>query len=561
MTCGYAPTCTCSDQHAPPLPTLRRPIGVGMEDFPPDVELHPNNVSEVASTVDFPPEVVEEGAGQDNCDMFPHDVVFDGSSGSGSQARIANDEDVISWVKRIYNAISANHLLHSFKKIRVMIDCCGILAPIVALELLDKLGIEFELVGVSDIEPFVLEFVGTYFNPRHLWSDMLTRDPSELPKNIDLYISGFMCTPWSIRRAGTSAFWHEPAAKTLIASLEVVKAMRPRLVMFENVPGLLRRGTRSKFEALLSELHDYIVALLPPSLCSPTKFGFPIRRDRVYVALVLREEGIESTLWNARLLSWLESFSSHLDSNFMDFVEQARTITAPTSSVSVTCTCSVDTRCLRLHHCACKVHTWSIIVIMMCSLSACSIADHACITCHHPARHPCKCRKCRYQKKKGKRILRPKCLWRRRHRQIMMKEGTYKRLTRDYFKEVPAADEQVRSPRERSMLNMFLAKHPRMLDMLCAFDISQSVDMTAFRSDGLVPCLTTGSRMFVPHLGRCLNIKELYSMMGFPRKRFNFEPYPLTSLQHALGNTMHVAVVGAVTVAMLASLKSMCNTD
>ena len=204
----------------------------------------------------------------------------------------------------------------------------------------------------------MLEFVGTYFNPRHVWSDMLSRDSSELPKDIDLYISGFMCTPWSIRRAGTSKFWKEPAAKTLIASLEVVKAMRPRLVMFENVPGLLRPGIRTKFESLLSELQDYVIAFLPPSLCSPTKFGFPIRRDRVYVALVLRDEGIDSELWNTRLLSWLHIFSSPLGSSFMDFVdnERAPTIPAPTCFKFVTCTCSVDNRCLRRFHCACIVY-------------------------------------------------------------------------------------------------------------------------------------------------------------------------------------------------------------
>ena len=142
----------------------------------------------------------------------------------------------------------------------------------------------------------------------------------------------------------------------------------------------------------------------------------------------------------------------------------------------------------------------------------------------------------------------------------MNKDRIYKHL-KDYFKEVPSADLRVQSPRERSMLNILFTKHPCMIDTVCAFDISQSVDMTAFRSDGVVPCLTTGSRIFVPHLGRCLGIEELYSMMAFPKERFNLQPYSANSLQHALGNTMHVAVVGAVTVAMLASLKSMCHTD
>ena len=123
VICKNCDLCGHADMHMLrpacfPLPTLRRPIGVGMEDLPPDVELDRNKGSEIDFDLDFPPDVVREGP-----DTFPHDVIVGGSSGSGSQAPTISDGDVMAWVKKIYRVIADNHLVNKFKKIRVMIDC------------------------------------------------------------------------------------------------------------------------------------------------------------------------------------------------------------------------------------------------------------------------------------------------------------------------------------------------------------------------------------------------------------------------------------------------------
>ncbi len=47
-------------------------------------------------------------------------------------------------------------------------------------------------------------------------------------------------------------------------------------------------------------------------------------------------------------------------------------------------------------------------------------------------------------------------------------------------------------------------------------DLSQSLRMIRFRADGLLPCISTCSRLYSLKLGDFLTLKELYLLMGFP---------------------------------------------
>ena len=201
------------------------------DDFPPDVTIqhdpvvvqqdhHAGNMDldfpeEV--TFDFPDEVTHETEFDKVLDLHPSDLpppdfpppvdeprhqhLQAGIQSSGSASHAPSDFDTMQWVKRIYSALQQQGALkHCPRSVRIMIDCCGILAPVIALELLQHLlDIKIELVGVCDNDPFIIEFVQAHFQPEHLWSDMVSRDTASLPKDIDLYISGFMCTPWSLR--------------------------------------------------------------------------------------------------------------------------------------------------------------------------------------------------------------------------------------------------------------------------------------------------------------------------------------------------------------------------
>lgn len=80
--------------------------------------------------------------------------------------------------------------------------------------------------------------------------------------------------------------------------------------------------------------------------------------------------------------------------------------------------------------------------------------------------------------------------------------------------------------------------------------------MMRFRSDGVLPTLSTGSATFIPLLGRCINVEEELFLMGFDVQECRG---PLSQVSNAaakrmVGNTMHVHVVGYVLLAAISLL-------
>jgi site-specific DNA-cytosine methylase len=87
-------------------------------------------------------------------------------------------------------------------KLRVGTDCSGIEAPIQALR---QLQIPFNHVFSSDIDKFVIQSIKANYHPGILYGDpdgpypngdITKRDVNTIP-DIDLYIAGFPCQPFS----------------------------------------------------------------------------------------------------------------------------------------------------------------------------------------------------------------------------------------------------------------------------------------------------------------------------------------------------------------------------
>lgn len=280
---------------------------------------------------------------------FPEPV----ESGGGDDSVSA--ESGQDWIGRIKQYMGLDEL--SPTPLKIMVDCCGILAPIIAAE---QLGLQYDLIAASDNNAWIFDFVTQHFAPKVMWRDMLDRDPTTLPRDVDLYISGFMCTPWSSRRAGSSKFWEEPAARTLVASLETLRAVRAKMALFENVPGILRQTCWPKFAKLLAEkLPEYMYVVLEPTACSPLKLGYPIRRDRVYIGLKLRSYGCsDAQAFECSFRSHMAQFHVAPPDNFEDCIQSRGWGAAPdfppdvvNSEERLPCGCNVDRDCSRRGSC------------------------------------------------------------------------------------------------------------------------------------------------------------------------------------------------------------------
>jgi site-specific DNA-cytosine methylase len=123
-----------------------------------------------------------------------------------------------------------------------------------------------------------------------LFTDMLNRHLPDIPE-VDIYVCGFPCTPYSSLRQHHTKLLKEPAAKPLFEVLKVLRERRPPLAILENVPGLQR--VQDKVLSYLTALKWYYVLWMP---IDSTHFGEPVSRPRVYFLLLRRDACVSSDL-------------------------------------------------------------------------------------------------------------------------------------------------------------------------------------------------------------------------------------------------------------------------
>jgi len=171
----------------------------------------------------------------------------------------------------------------SVRRHRVGTDCSGIDAPVWALR---ALSIPHEHMFSCDNDPDAEAFILATNPPRVFFSDMLKRDLRAIP-DIDIYVCGFPCTPFSSLRGHATKLLKEPAAKPYFATLVVLRAKRPCLAILENVVGLTR--VMPKVLRDLERLRWYHIFAMR---LDSKDFGEPVPRPRFYFLLVRRDLSI-----------------------------------------------------------------------------------------------------------------------------------------------------------------------------------------------------------------------------------------------------------------------------
>jgi site-specific DNA-cytosine methylase len=107
---------------------------------------------------------------------------------------------------------------------------------------------------------------------------MCTRDPADVPEH-DVYVCGFPCQPFS-RLHNKRTHFKEAKAAPFKAMLRMLRKRQPKLVVLENVPGIL--DVQDRLMRALRSLKIYRPLMLR---LDPTMFGDPVRRPRVYILL------------------------------------------------------------------------------------------------------------------------------------------------------------------------------------------------------------------------------------------------------------------------------------
>ena len=236
------------------------------------------------------------------------------------QSRAAQvEEDVCSWVKQ-HPPGWAQALQTSFgaslvsRVLDVGTDCEGMTAPLEDLRVLKALGIISGYRRRMSCE--IDEVARQWFLSNHAWPDLLFSDMLQrswpqgisrdlfsdsnqcVPSDLDLYVCGFPCCPFSMRK-GRSKCFDEEKARPFFAVVDYIEHRRPKAFILENVAGLetrvvpagdlaLQEGEQiTCLELALRTVRracpGYFICVVPPSATCPSALGYPIRRPREYI--------------------------------------------------------------------------------------------------------------------------------------------------------------------------------------------------------------------------------------------------------------------------------------
>jgi len=97
-------------------------------------------------------------------------------------------------------------------------------------------------------------------------------------RSLDLLVVCAPCQPFSSQNKGLHSVEEQP--KLIMNSLDYVKALKPKLIVFENVPGITRHKFKHIIKDLITKLEalNYIVS--EPTILDAADYNVPQRRKR-----------------------------------------------------------------------------------------------------------------------------------------------------------------------------------------------------------------------------------------------------------------------------------------
>jgi DNA (cytosine-5)-methyltransferase 1 len=166
--------------------------------------------------------------------------------------------------------------------LRIGTDCSGIEAPIVALQ---EMKIPFVHEFSSEIDKHCITTIKANFNPKIIFGDLTQRKLKDIP-DIDMYVCGFPCQPFSI--AGERHGTLDPRGTIFYECLKVIKYKKPIIFLFENVHGLLSINQGTTFKEMIRLLetikqNKQFIYNVYWKVLNTADYGIPQSRKRVFI--------------------------------------------------------------------------------------------------------------------------------------------------------------------------------------------------------------------------------------------------------------------------------------
>lgn len=138
-------------------------------------------------------------------------------------------------------------------------------------------------VGYSEIDKYAIQVYEKHFNHKN-YGDITKIKPEELP-DFDLLVGGFPCQAFSI--AGKRRGFKDTRGTLFFEIARIIGEKQPRLLLLENVKGLLSHDKGNTFTTIISTL-DELGYDCQWQVLNSKNFGVPQNRERVFIVGHLR---------------------------------------------------------------------------------------------------------------------------------------------------------------------------------------------------------------------------------------------------------------------------------
>ncbi len=110
---------------------------------------------------------------------------------------------------------------------------------------------------------------------------------------VDIVSGGFPCQPFSY--AGKKLGVNDSRGSLFFEYIRVIKEVRPKICIAENVKGLFTHNNGSTLDSMLNSLRTLGYTVPPPRVLKAIKYGVPQKRERLFIVAI--REDIKETFY------------------------------------------------------------------------------------------------------------------------------------------------------------------------------------------------------------------------------------------------------------------------
>jgi DNA (cytosine-5)-methyltransferase 1 len=167
--------------------------------------------------------------------------------------------------------------------LRIGTDCSGIEAPIQALL---QMNIPFEHSFSCDKDKYVIDSIKANYHPKKFYTDITKRKHALLP-DIDMYICGFPCQPFSLM--GNKMGSDDSRSNIMYQCIKVIQKKLPKIFILENVKNFKFIQNGTPFNYLINQLKNIknknkeVAYNVSFDILNTKDYGIPQNRERIFI--------------------------------------------------------------------------------------------------------------------------------------------------------------------------------------------------------------------------------------------------------------------------------------